>query len=80
MRDKQSSDQELDTTGYHCPLPALKARRQLASMQAGEVLHLIATDPRAQIDIPHFCQEQGHALIEQWQQEQSLHFRIRRRP
>lgn len=48
-------------------------------MTGGRVLHLIATDPMAAIDIPHFCAEQGHALLDQWQDGPSLHFRIRRK-
>lgn len=69
----------LDVTGHHCPLPALKARRRLSEMKGGSLLHLIATDPMAAIDIPHFCHEQGHELVSQWQQDESLHFRIRRK-
>lgn len=56
-------DETLDTSGLLCPLPVLKARKRLRQMTAGQVLQVLATDPAAIIDIPHFCAEGGHALI-----------------
>jgi tRNA 2-thiouridine synthesizing protein A len=56
-------DEELDVSGYQCPLPVLKAKRRLESMAPGAVLRLIATDPAAVIDVAHFCKEQGHELL-----------------
>lgn len=54
----------LDTCGMLCPLPVLKARKRLMALAPGELLELHATDPAAQIDVPHFCAEQGHILLE----------------
>lgn len=56
-------DAELDATGLLCPLPVLKARKRLLALPPGGVLRVIADDPAARIDIPHFCAEQGHALV-----------------
>lgn len=56
-------DHELDATGLLCPLPVLKARKRLAGMAPGAVLRLIATDPAAVIDVPHFCAEAGHEYL-----------------
>jgi tRNA 2-thiouridine synthesizing protein A len=58
-------DAELDARGLLCPLPVLKARKRLAALDAGGVLRMVADDPAALIDVPHFCAEQGHALIGQ---------------
>jgi tRNA 2-thiouridine synthesizing protein A len=60
-----AADQILDVTGLLCPLPVLKARKALSDMRTGQVLKVIATDPAAVIDIPHFCQESGHGLAGQ---------------
>ncbi len=56
-------DDEIDATGLLCPLPVLKARKRLKGMAPGAVLRLITTDPAAEIDVPHFCAEAGHALL-----------------
>jgi len=58
-------DTEVDACGLLCPLPVLKARRRLLTLAAGQVLRLVADDPAARIDIPHFCAEQGHALMDE---------------
>ncbi len=57
-------DQEIDARGLLCPLPVLKARKRLKSMEKGEVLKLLADDPAAVIDVPHFCAEQGYELLD----------------
>ena len=56
-------DHELDAVGLLCPLPILKARKRLQALQTGQILRLIADDPAAVIDVPHFCNEQGHQLV-----------------
>ncbi|MCU0817455.1 MAG: sulfurtransferase TusA family protein, partial [Cypionkella sp.] len=58
-----SEAETLDATGLLCPLPVLKARKRLKSMAPGAVLRLIATDPAAVIDVPHFCNQSGHVLV-----------------
>ncbi|MCE8008622.1 sulfurtransferase TusA family protein [Aestuariivita sp.] len=55
----------LDATGLLCPLPVLKARKRLKAMETGGVLRVLADDPAAIIDIPHFCVEAGHDLLDQ---------------
>jgi tRNA 2-thiouridine synthesizing protein A len=69
---------ELDATGLLCPLPVLKARKKLQAMQRGQILVLRATDAMSVIDVPHFCNEQGHHLLEQSKNGQEYLFRIRR--
>ena len=68
----------LDLSGLLCPLPVLKARKRLNEMPPGAVLVVIATDPMAAIDMPHFCNEQGYELLEQSNEDQSFRFRIRK--
>jgi len=57
-------DQELDARGLLCPLPVLKARKRLKAMAPGEVLRMLASDPAAVVDVPFFCAESGHELVE----------------
>ena len=55
---------ELDATGLLCPLPVLKARKRLAALTPGERLRMRADDPAAVIDVPHFCTQAGHTLVD----------------
>ena len=54
--------QLLDARGLACPLPALKARRALAALAAGETLVVLATDPEAPVDIGALAADAGHAF------------------
>ncbi|WP_296427321.1 sulfurtransferase TusA family protein [Yoonia sp.] len=54
---------DLDAKGLLCPLPVLKARKRLQALATGQVLRMVADDPAAIIDVPHFCTEAGHDLL-----------------
>jgi tRNA 2-thiouridine synthesizing protein A len=56
-------DDQVDARGLLCPLPVLKARRRLGALPPGAVLRLLADDPAAIVDVPHFCAEAGHELL-----------------
>ena len=75
-----STEFTLDLTGLLCPVPVLKARKRLQSMGAGEVLVVTATDPMSAIDMPHFCNEQGHELLALEKQGETIVFRIKKAP
>ena len=36
---------KLDTSGFNCPIPIIKAKKELNTMEVGESLELISTDP-----------------------------------
>jgi tRNA 2-thiouridine synthesizing protein A len=76
--DESHAEITLDLSGLLCPLPVLKARKRLNQMKPGTVLHVIATDLMAAIDMPHFCNEHGHELLSQTKDGLSLNFRIRK--
>ena len=75
---KDDPTQTLDALGLRCPLPVLKARKRLKGMAAGETLRIEADDPAAVIDVPHFCTEQGHELVDQSRDGDTLVFLVRK--
>ncbi|MDJ0613641.1 MAG: sulfurtransferase TusA family protein [Rhizobiaceae bacterium] len=54
----------LDLRGLKCPLPVLKTRKAMQPLASGTQLWVETTDPLAVIDIPAFCNENGHSLVE----------------
>jgi len=54
----------LDLRGLKCPLPVLKTRRHMRDLASGTLIRIETTDPLAVIDIPHYCREDGHQLLE----------------
>ena len=72
------AESRLDVKGLLCPLPVLKARKRLQSLASGDELVLEATDPASVIDVPHFCRESGHVLMESGETNGVYRFRIRK--
>lgn len=56
------SQTELDATGLKCPLPVLKARKVMKSLNPGDVLVIRTTDPGSPADLQAFCDAQGHEM------------------
>jgi tRNA 2-thiouridine synthesizing protein A len=53
---------KLDLTGLKCPLPALKTRKALKTLSAGDRLEVRCTDPLAAVDIPTLIQQTGDRI------------------
>ena len=56
---------EIDARGLHCPLPILRAKKALATLQSGQLLRGRATAPGAGRDFPAFAQQTGTPLVAQ---------------
>lgn len=68
----------LNLRGLKCPLPALKAKKALKGLAAGDILQLECTDPLTAIDIPNLVRETGDTLEVAGQDNGALTFRIRK--
>jgi tRNA 2-thiouridine synthesizing protein A len=73
------AEKTVNLRGLKCPLPALRTRKALAGMQAGDILIVECTDPLAAIDIPNLLNQTGDALEEARKEKNSITFRIRKR-
>jgi tRNA 2-thiouridine synthesizing protein A len=74
-----ASDEILvDARGHRCPVPTLKLRRALEQAPPGARVRLLADDPLARIDVPHFAAETGAALLEQAELDGALSFLVAR--
>ncbi len=70
-------DQKLDATGLNCPLPILKAKKQLNSLSSGEVLYVTSTDSGSVKDFDAFCKQTGHILLDSKDADGMYHFYIK---
>jgi tRNA 2-thiouridine synthesizing protein A len=59
------ADQVLDAKGLNCPLPILKAKKALKSLESGNTLQVQSTDPGSVADFAAFCRTTGNELVEQ---------------
>ena len=56
------TEKTLNLRGLKCPLPALRTRKALGGMEAGDILIVECTDPLAGIDIPNLLNQTGDTL------------------
>ena len=53
----------LDVRGLECPIPVLKARKLAQSLKNRNKVKIKCTDPLAEMDFKHYCEESGHKFI-----------------
>ncbi len=70
--------QTLDARGLNCPLPILRTKKTIATMNQGEVLEVTATDPGSLKDMESFCTQTGNELLSSSQSGDSFVFHIRK--
>ena len=71
-------DKELDTSGLNCPLPIIKAKKEINLMEAGQVLHVISTDPGAVQDFESFAKQTGNVLLESNEKDNKFYFLLKK--
>ena len=64
MKDLIENDEiVLDTSGTECPIPVLKARRLASELPNDIIVRVIATDPLAEADFKHYCEQSKFEYI-----------------
>lgn len=71
-------DQELDASGLNCPLPVLRAKKALSTLQSGRVLRVVATDPGSVKDFEAFAKQTGNPLLESGVEEGKFVFLLKK--
>ena len=75
----EAFDVELDVRQLACPLPILRAKKSLATMQSGQVLKIVATDKKSPQDFVTFCKQTGNELLSSDVNGDEFVFFLRRR-
>jgi len=68
----------VDARGHRCPTPTLRLRRALEAARPGALVKLLADDPMARIDVPHFVKAAGYVLVEAGGEPDELSFIVRK--
>ena len=77
-KEIKMTDRFLDTTGSNCPIPIIKAKKELREMEIGQTLKLISTDPGAVADIESLCNALKQELVSSIEEDNKFVFIIRR--
>ena len=57
-------DKVVDASGLACPMPVVKAAKEMKSLASGQVLKIIATDHGSLADIPAWAEDTGNELLD----------------
>ena len=75
---KAFPDREMYEIGTECNATIVRLNEQLASMNPGEVVHLVSDDPTAYVEMVAWSDRTGHSLVD-WRKEGDLfHFIVRK--
>jgi tRNA 2-thiouridine synthesizing protein A len=55
---------ELDTRGMYCPMPIVKLKKTTKTMETGQIVKLVATDPGSTRDVPAWAKKTGAEILE----------------
>jgi tRNA 2-thiouridine synthesizing protein A len=69
----------VDALGTYCPVPIHLLERAMLRTGPGDLLELLADDPLIELDLPAWCHETGHELVELAESEGEYRALIRQR-
>ena len=55
---------QLDAKRMLCPMPVIKTQDKVNTLNTGDILEVVCTDPGALNDIPAWCRINGHKVLE----------------
>ena len=68
----------LDAKGLACPMPIVRTKKAIDTINSGEVLEVLVTDKGALNDIPAWAKSGGHSIIEQKEEDGVTYFYIKK--
>lgn len=60
-----NSNKVVDATGLACPMPIVRTKKAMDTLNSGEVLEIHVTDKGALADMPAWAKSGGHTMLEQ---------------
>ncbi len=63
MTDIPTSDKLLDARGLQCPMPILKAKKEIVKLEIGQILEIYSNDEGSKEDFPRWARRTGHEML-----------------
>ncbi len=74
-----TADLTVDTSGRFCPVPILEVSKAIQSVQAGQVVQIVATDPGVEGDLVAWCKATRNELVAMHREGKIYRAFVRRR-
>ena len=63
------ASRQLDVKGLKCPVPIVRAKKEIDQMQAGDILEVLATDPGSVSDFQGWAKTSKLAVLKEQRTE-----------
>ena len=74
----EEPDKSLDCIGLFCPMPLLRTREEMDTLEVGQILEMITDDPAAEEDIQRFAKRTGNEILKMEKEGDRLKFFIKK--
>lgn len=71
------SEHIVDARNLICPLPVIRTQQKIDTLNNGDELLVLATDPGTLHDVPAWCRVHGHVVVSQEQAGEECRVKIR---
>tara|TARA_B100001013_G_C24601655_1_gene439165 strand:+ start:1006 stop:1245 length:240 start_codon:yes stop_codon:yes gene_type:complete len=68
----------LDVKGLFCPIPVIKTKQIINTVDSGNIIEILATDPAAKEDIPSWAKREGHEMLKIEEENEIIKFYLRK--
>lgn len=73
-----NSNKVLDAKGLSCPMPIVRTKKAMDTLNSGEVLEVYVTDKGALADFPAWAKASGNTILEQTENDGVITFFIQK--
>ena len=73
-----SFNHELDARGLNCPIPILRTKKFLTTMETGEIVRIMATDPGSVKDFEAFARQTDNELLSSTEAKGEFQFTLKK--
>ena len=71
---------ELNTTGLEQTISFLRIKKMLQKLYPGQLLRVVATDPKSMNELTRYCDQTGDKLLESRLEGKKFFYTIKRKP
>lgn len=72
------ADLVIDAKGLACPMPIVRTKKAMDTLQSGQVLEIHVTDRGAKNDLSAWAKSAGHEMIDMTEEGDVLKFWVRK--
>ncbi|UCZ53564.1 sulfurtransferase TusA family protein [Bacillus shivajii] len=72
------STKVLDAKGLACPMPVVKVKKEMDTLNAGDILEVHVTDKGAKADLPAWAKSSGNEFLKDTEEDGVLKFWLKK--